>query len=328
VPPETRPARTVVAIGGVEGALELQDGAAWRKIAKGSDWDEAAVLRSGDKLGRFTLPDGTRATLRPHTELRLLAAAPFTLGLDRGEAFFEVLPGPERRFSVVTPDARIQVTGTRFSVKRGDHTEVVVTGGEVAVANDKGEVSVPAGSGMSVRKGAAPNKARSVDADRAAAWRRELDGVDIPRFRHDFEDGRVPPAWQNNPKIATGPARGLNRFCLEGAPGIDADLSRLDKRITTVRGTMRVGFRYWAADADQIIIQLFSEKARDNFRYDLKTLGRGKWESVEIPLADFYRLADGSRIQEGDRFTWFNFTVTGTTGPVYFDDIELVEVQK
>jgi ferric-dicitrate binding protein FerR (iron transport regulator) len=326
-PPETRPARSVVAVTGVEGALELQDGTAWKKIAKGLDWDDSALLRSTEKLARFTLPDGTRATLRPHTELHLLAAAPLSLALEKGEAFFEVIPGPERRFSVVTPDARIQVTGTRFAVKRGDHTEVIVSAGEVAVTNDKGEVAVPAGTGTSVRKGTAPVRPRVVDADRAQAWRRELDGPELPRFRYDFEDGRTPLPWTNG-KVSAGPARGFNRFCLEGGPGIDADLSRVDKRVATVHGAMRFGFRYWTADADQITIQFFSEKARDNFRYDLKAIGRNKWESVEIPLPEFFRLSDGSHPQEGDRFTWLNFTVTGATGPVYFDDIELVELQK
>jgi hypothetical protein len=66
----------------------------------------------------------------------------------------------------------------------------------------------------------------------------------------------------------------------------------------------------------------------DNFRYELKSIGTGKWETVEIPLADFYRLIDSTHPQEGDRFTWFNISVSGAVGALYFDDIELVEVQK
>jgi len=55
----------------------------------------------------------------------------------------------------------------------------------------------------------------------------------------------------------------------------------------------------------------------------------GKWETVELPVADFYRLiTPGDRPIEGDRFTWLNFAVAGTNGDVYFDDIELVEAQK
>lgn len=326
-PPPTKPARIVLTIAAVDGALELQDGAAWKKVAKTADWDEADALRSGDKPARFTLPDGTRATLRPRTELRILAATPPSLSLEKGEVFFDVIPGAGRRFSVVTPDARISVTGTQFSVKRAEHTEIYVSSGEVAVANDRGEVAVPAGTATSARKGAAPARPRALDTDRANAWRRELDGPETSRFRYDFEDGRLPLPWTTG-KVAAGPVRGLNRFCLEGAPQIDADLTRVDKRVTTIHGAMKFRIRYWTTGADMLWIQLFSERARDNFRYDVKNVARGKWETIEVPLPEFYRMADGTHPQEGDRFTWLNISVSGATGPVYFDDIELVEIQK
>lgn len=318
----------MLTIAAVQGALEIQDGAAWKRIVKAAEWDPAAAIRSLDRTGRFTLPDGTRATLRPGTELRLLAAAPPAVSLERGEGFFEVIPGAGRKFSVVTPDARIQVTGTQFSVKRSDHTEVVVAAGEVRVANDKGEVSVPAGSATVARKGAAPARAQRVDADRAAAWRRELDGPETVRCRYDFEDGRIPLPWSTGRVVATAPPRGLNRFALQGAPGIDADLTRMDKRVWTMHGTLRLRFRYWAAGAEMMWVQLYCDRVRDNFRYEVKNIAPGKWETVEIPLAEFYRLIDTSHPQEGDRFSWFNISVSGTTGDLYFDDIELVEVQK
>jgi ferric-dicitrate binding protein FerR (iron transport regulator) len=326
-PAETKPARIVMTLAAVEGALEMQDGAAWKKIVKTSEWDEAATLRSTDRIARFTLPDGTRATLRPRSELRILAAAPPSLSLDKGEAFFEVIPGAGRRFSVVTPDARVEVTGTQFAVKRADHTEVYVSSGEVAVANDKGEVTLPAGTATSARRGAAPGRPRVVDTDRANAWRRELDAPESPRFRYDFEDGRLPLPWTTG-KVSAGPARGINRFCLEGSPAVDADLTRVDKRVAALRGLMKVRIRYWTTGADMLWIQLFSERSRDNFRFDVKNVARGKWETIEAPLPDFYRMVDGSHPQEGDRFTWLNISVSGATGPVYFDDIELVEIQK
>ena len=58
-------------------------------------------------------------------------------------------------------------------------------------------------------------------------------------------------------------------------------------------------------------------------------MAQGKWETVELPVADFYRLITPTdRLLEGDRFTWLNFAVAGTNAELYFDDIELVEVQK
>jgi len=326
--PETKPARVVLTIAAIDGALELQDGAKWKKVAKSAEWDEAVALRSGEKPARFTLPDGTRATLRPRTELRILAAAPPSLSLERGEAFFDVIPAPDRRFSVVTPDARVRVTGTQFSVKRNGQTEVTVSSGEVLVGNDKGEVAVPAGNATSARKGAAPAKARPVDADRANLWRRELDGPEASRFRYDFENGRLPAIWTSGRVVNFGPARGLNRFCLEGAPGLNADLSRADKQLWTFRPSLKLRFRYWTSGAESVWIQLFSDRVQDNMRIELKHIAVNKWETVELPIADFYRLSDGTHPQDGDRFSWFNINVSGASGPIYFDDIELVETAK
>ncbi len=326
-PTESKPARVILTLAAVEGSLEMQDGTTWKKIAKAAEWDRADAVRAGDRTARFTLPDGTRATLRPHGELRLLSSAPPSLSLEKGEVFFEVVPGRERRFSVATPDARIEVTGTQFSVKRADRTEILVSSGEVKVTNEKGEVSVPAGSATSARKGSAPTRPRIVDTDRANAWRRELDGVETARFRYDFEDGRLPYPWANG-KVVAGPPRGLNRFCLEGGPGTDANLARLDKKAVTLRGTLRLRLRYWTASADALWIQLSDERMQDNVRFDVKGPAHGKWEALEIPLSDFARLADGSRPQEGDRFTWLNVSISGPAGAVYFDDVELVELQK
>ena len=327
--PETKPARVVLTIASIEGALELQDGDKWKKPAKSAEWDQAAALRSADRPARFTLPDGTRATLRPRTELRILSAAPLSLTLDRGEAFFDVIPAPTRQFAVVTPDARVQVTGTQFSVKRNGNTEVHVSSGEVRVGNEKGEVVVPAGNATSARKGAAPAKARAVDADRAHAWRRELDGPEVPRFRYDFENGRLPAIWTSGRVVDSGPARGLNRFCVEGvSTGLHADLSRVDRRLWIYRPNLKLRFRYWTSGAESVWIQLFSDRVQDNLRIELKHIAVNKWETVELPLADFYRLADSTHAQEGDRFSWFNINVSGATGPMYYDDIELVETLK
>ena len=108
---------------------------------------------------------------------------------------------------------------------------------------------------------------------------------------------------------------------------MNADLSRLGNRTPVVRGRMVVRFRYFVPGGTGIVFQLFSERARDNFRFDVKNPAPGRWETVEAPLSAFYRMSDrASRPQEGDRFTWLNITAWGTDGPVYFDDIELAEV--
>ena len=101
---------------------------------------------------------------------------------------------------------------------------------------------------------------------------------------------------------------------------------------TTITATRRVQpashLAVPSAGADLIWPQFFSEQQRSNFRFEIKTLAKEKWETVEIPLADFFRLSDGARLQDGDHFTWFGIAVAGAAGDIYFDDVELVEMPK
>lgn len=325
-PRETAPARIFLPIAKLEGTFEIRREKAWEKLDPPAEWDAGAALRARESLGRFALADGTRVTLRGKTEIRIVSAAPPVLSFDQGEAFFEVSPGGPP-FAVVTPDARAEVLGTQFGVRRQDRTDVVVVAGEVRVANEKGEVAVPAGSGTTVRKAVAPSKPKAADTD-ALAWRRAADPPETVRFRYDFEDGRQPTPWTNG-RVAAGPARGFNRFCLEGIPNVDAQLTRLDADKVAVRGALRIRFRYYAEGGSEFLLQLKNERVGDNFRYEVKNLVHRKWEAVDVPLSDFYRLADRtSKLQDGDRFTWLNVTVAGARGAVWFDDIELVEVRR
>jgi ferric-dicitrate binding protein FerR (iron transport regulator) len=324
-PRETRPEPKRLAVALLEGALEL-DG---RKLERGKDvpWD--GELRAPERLARLRTADGAVVTLRGKTELKVASVEPPALLLEQGEIHCDVPPKAGRRFAILTVDGRVDVTGTSFTVKcAADHTEVVVVGGEVAVSNEKGETRVAAGNGASVRKSSAPGKPRPVDVDRMAAWRRELDGPETARFRYDFEDGRRPYPWVAG-KVGTGPARGLNRSALEAeGGGVNADLSRVDRRVPVYRPTLVVRFRYHVPAGTEIWVQFFCDRAKDNFRQEVRPVAAGKWEAVELPLADFYRLADGSKLVEGDRFSWFNLNASGGQGPVWFDDIELVEVHR
>jgi ferric-dicitrate binding protein FerR (iron transport regulator) len=324
-PRETLPELRRLALVPLDGVLEL--GGRRLEPAKEVPWD--GELRAGERPARLRTADGVRVTLRGRAELAVASVDPPALLLERGEAYFEVPPGPGRRFAVVTPDGWIEVVGTQFAVRRAaDRTEVVVTGGEVAVSNDKGEARIPAGNGASVRRGAAPAKPRPVDVDRISAWRREADGPETARFRFDFEDGRRPYAWIGG-KVGPAPARGLNRLAIESEGGAaSADLSRLDRKVAVYRPNLVLRFRYHAPAGTELWVQFFCERAKDNFRLEVRPLAAGRWESVELPLADLYRLEDRSRLIDGDRLSWFNLNVSGGAGGTWFDDLELVEVHR
>lgn len=332
-PRETRPAQVTLAVTRVEGTFESLQGTSWKKLdPKPFAWTEP--VRSGDRLARLTLGDGTQLILRPRTELRVGGDKPPTLLLERGEVFCDVPPArtADVRFAVVTAEARVLVTGTQFIVRRADHTEVAVASGEVKLANEKGEVAVPAGFATSARKGTPPPRPRPLD-ERFFAWRRELDPPETARFRFDFEDGRQPALWVGG-RVVAGPARGLNRFAFEGGVNdekngnVQADLSRVDRRIPVIKPNLRLRFRYHAPSGEGLTAQFVCERARDNFRFDVKSIPLGKWEVFDAPLSEFFRLADGSKLEEGDRLTWFSIVVWNAQDPVAIDDVELVEVHK
>jgi hypothetical protein len=67
---------------------------------------------------RFTLPDGSRVASQPGTELEVLEGTPRRVRIDlrQGTSDFEVVPNPDRPFSVLVPAAELRVVGTRFRV--------------------------------------------------------------------------------------------------------------------------------------------------------------------------------------------------------------------
>jgi len=151
--------------------------------------DTPATLRAGDRLrsdsGAVELEggDGTSVRLAPRSDLRLLRAdAERWLRLAAGEVSVHVTKlKPGQRFVIVTPDAEVEVRGTRFQVQVGDEndgcgtvTHVRVDEGIVDVRAGGAVARVPAGSRWPA--GCAPAPAAAVAPPsgfvRAAAVRR------------------------------------------------------------------------------------------------------------------------------------------------------------
>lgn len=327
-PGPTRPARAFLAVARLEGGpLEALEGKSWKKIQTLAEWDEGGSLRAGERPAQVVLADGARLTLRPRAEIRAVTALPPEVFLESGEVFCDIPPTPGRRFGVRTPDALVQVTGTQFAVRgSGSATEVLVASGAVLVANDRGEARVPAGTALTVRRSTPPGKPRPIDVDRATAWRKLADPPEILLVRFTFEDGRRPAYFDEGRVASPGPPRGLNRFCLEGSPGLHFDLRRALPG-AAVRPGLRVRFRYYAEKGGLIWVQIYNDRVGDNFRFDVPHVVAGAWEAVDAPLAQFYRLMDRSSVlRPGDPLTWFNIATAGA-GPFYFDDVEIVEVR-
>jgi len=114
------------------------------RIAQGD-----AVRTGPDARASLLLPRGVRVELSRATKASILSADDDDqkLALDIGETFISVpRPGGPHTFSVTTPDARVVVHGTEFTVRvdpaegaRSTNTSVSVTRGAVSVIDESGE---------------------------------------------------------------------------------------------------------------------------------------------------------------------------------------------
>lgn len=100
-----------------------------------------AVARPAElTAARLALPDGSQVESQPGTELEMTESSADRIRLDlrRGQAAFNVVPNPNRQFSVLLPTVEVRVVGTRFSItveeRDGTHRTVVeVQGGVVEI---------------------------------------------------------------------------------------------------------------------------------------------------------------------------------------------------
>lgn len=144
-----------------------------------------AALRAGDVVettqgsGQASLQGITRVELHTDTRLAVLMATPSeqVLRLHRGTGVFHVDPARHARVVIETDDARVLVTGTRFSVTTGANaagswTTVDVASGSVLVENAERSLRLDAGARWSSHTPAtdlpAPTARRATNADTQA----------------------------------------------------------------------------------------------------------------------------------------------------------------
>lgn len=96
------------------------------------------------------LEDGSRIELSGESRVRVsMGSAVRSLSLDRGEAYFEVAPDPQRPFIVSVDGHEVRAVGTAFDVeKTSDRVVVTVSHGIVQVTKGQGAsgVNVPTSS--------------------------------------------------------------------------------------------------------------------------------------------------------------------------------------
>jgi transmembrane sensor len=162
-----------------------------------------------------------------------------------GEAAFEVTHEPGRPFRVLAGPAQVVDLGTRFDVRRQDHSTVVtVAEGRVAVApsptlgtsgadrsqtQPKPSVELDAGQQLSVAEGAWPATPVSVDAQRTTAWlHRQImfDGEPLERVVAEFNRYAQKPIEITSPPLRDLQISGV--FSVDDSEAFIAFLRSLD----------------------------------------------------------------------------------------------------
>jgi transmembrane sensor len=197
----------VAALGVVSVALLLS----WsrRPVAPVPAPEAVAVLHYSTGHGEqetYRLADNSVLHLNTDTDVTVRYSRTERLVLlASGEAAFEVTHAPGRAFRVLAGPAQVVDLGTRFDVRREDHSAVVtVVEGRVAVTPSatlgtsgtdgsltpqRQSVELAAGQQLSVAEGAWPATPVAVDAQRSTAWlNRQImfDGEPLERVVTEF----------------------------------------------------------------------------------------------------------------------------------------------
>jgi len=148
---------------------------------------QSQPVRSDDQPLEMLVGGLHRVVMNRHTVASFRAvgqAAPpgadsrqaYEIQLAQGELYVEVVPG--HPFVVNTPNARLQITGTKFSVRAAPgRTDLVLLRGSIRLGRSDGAgsaVDVTAGHASAVVGGRDPAAPTAVDAWGATAWARQL----------------------------------------------------------------------------------------------------------------------------------------------------------
>ncbi|MGS1011755.1 FecR family protein [Achromobacter anxifer] len=157
-------------------ALAVGGGYGWYR------WDNTpgyvlSVSTAAGEMRQLDLPDGSHVALNFGSTLEVrYYPRRRELVLDQGEGFFDVVPDPDRPFTVDARQSRITVVGTAFNVRNTpDEVVVKVSHGRVRVQPDRDkatpELSLNAEQGVTVDARNATYQAVAAVPDGVGGWR-------------------------------------------------------------------------------------------------------------------------------------------------------------
>ncbi|MBV8206147.1 MAG: FecR domain-containing protein, partial [Acidobacteria bacterium] len=186
---------------GAEGGLYLVSEGGERPAAAGAEVREGELLRTAGHSHAFLrMADGSRVEMNERAELSLLATRRnATLKLERGNIIVEAAHRTHGHFYVVSPDCRVAVTGTVFSVNSGlKGSRVAVIEGNVDVAYAGRQALLHSGDEVTTT-----SEIGAVPIQQEIAWSSNLDHymallAEFSNLKHKLEQIPVPgPRYQS-----------------------------------------------------------------------------------------------------------------------------------
>lgn len=150
-------------------------------------------------------------------------------------------------------------------------------------------------------------------------------------FRFDFEDGLLPPGFEQGQVVADASRPG-NRFAIIGtfnawAPSRASVFVNPGRPLFFYERGLVLRFRCHPGGVNgRVRLQVFDADQRQNHQFDVENLPANTWTNVEVALDRFYAVTRrGQSPANGDRMNNL-FIITGAISqrPVLIDDLELV----
>ncbi|MHC9083449.1 FecR family protein [Luteimonas sp. RIT-PG2_3] len=185
LPPSSERRRRQRIVAGLGIAAALASGALVLWLQWQQPLSESSLATTVEPSLDHALPDGTRLSLDARSRTQVAYYRDYRqVRLERGGAYLDVRPDPQRPFIVETPAGRVRVLGTAFDVRLdGDALHVAVAHGRVEVCPGAGldlaadepcptdrAIAVLPGQKLAVGQGRAVRLGR-LPADDVGAWR-------------------------------------------------------------------------------------------------------------------------------------------------------------
>jgi FecR protein/Putative zinc-finger len=299
---------------GARATLQSVDGTAYRvtpegdqAIAVGEQLNDGDVLRTASGAHAFVkLSDGSLVEVRERSEFNVKARGKdMTIALDRGAVIVQAAKRDTGHLYVKTPDCRVGVTGTIFSVNSGvKGSRVLVVEGSVEVQHGANDDMLRPGDQVATGDNMTP-----VSAEEEIAWSRNLSKhlellASLKKLQKSLEQVSLPAPRYNSTLLGRMPADTLFYASLPNAGQALEEANRILQAQIAQSASLREWFAHGDPDAANKMNETIAKirSLSDYLGDEVVVVGFGGQKSGMAVIAEVRRtgLADFLRTQFKD----------------------------